>query len=745
MSALTATELAKLSAGYNLTNKNILTQEELSKLEAGPSSGWTKTGLAIEGGALETAAGVARLVDKLKLFDVFFDQSLPVPIYNPGKALSSSLGKESKKINAEFESTNPNIYESGARFVTNLGTTALIPGFGSEGALVKLLAKMGVNISPKILVRLLATPQGKSFIKRILIKGAKSIPGGIAFGAINANPEQSITSGAVIGGVLSPFGAAAGEILAPIFQYFTKYHQLLKIAKESSASTEQIKQAIKSAKGISPLAGKALNNPSVNYVENKLLPYLPGFEKIAREKLANMGQLLVEQSKDLFSRLTLDLSKQQRSTAITDLLDENKNNIEIENIKNYKIFNELANKLKAFVIPENFYDVTKSLMKRHSQTLNTFGVSGSKKALKTLQSILDTVKVLEDYTGPKSRIGTKEEEKYFNELTKDLPPDIRDILSKWNHERAFMGYHPTETAKKVEAEYLKTSPLDVANFTRSLLGDLAYTASVKGLRQSASIYNDLYKAITKDIDNAIERTNNKQLSKTYKFAQSFYKNNIVPLMDSKIWGAIKGKIDPDVIIKTFFPSGNKGRINLLSTLLKHAPGSEKIILTEVLSDALQKKGNSFEQVNPGYFHSLLGSIGEDRLSMLVKNPNDIQDINDFLDNMENASQVLDIMYNPKTGAVNLQNMISYENAKIVKETLENLMKGNHLGVISSMLTYATKLAEAKAVNDPEILQNIIKLREAKTVPQQWYLLGKIIKASGVPVARIVTALITTNQ
>lgn len=648
--------------------------------------------LGVAAGTEETAAALTRILAKL-----------------PSKTLKQihfDVQNFSDMLNKKFEQGQPNIINKGIKEFTNLGTELAIPGGGEKVFLkgaIKALPK-AVEGASKLLE---SAPAGTG----VAVRAAKSIPSGAAVGALSVSPDQNISTGAIIGSLLGPVGSIIGDTIGFGIGSLTKQKAIEDIAERSDATPEQLQHALESSSGNPILAGNALNDPNVLKMELNTLPTMTGFSKTAINKLKTISGSLMNQANDIYNSLTLNIGKSDLSDKLKNAVIQNTKKLQATKRSLYKKVNALAKRDKTSVKLDNFGKTAKKLKKNFSRVARETGVEKSGEGIKSLNRIIAKVypKINES---PNGLI---------------LPQDLIDEMKAANKGKT------GETS------------LNTANFAKSALNNKAYKYKVSGDADLSSIYQQLADALEKDINNAINESESPELKEAYEKAQKFYKENIVPLQDKNIAGILNTKVDPDNITSTFIPTGEKGkgRINLLNKILKNAPGSEKYLLSDYLKPAIHENEMGEEFISPNKLYRLLNGLGDDRLKMLVKDPEALQAIKDFKSNMKNGMDALNLMLNPINGSRNLANMNALESAKIISDTVQAGLSGKVIDLLSKGVGYGTKLAEARAINDPALVQKVINIKTG--VPYDTGIPYKLAKNSNetlTTVSKILTSLLT---
>lgn len=199
----------------------------------------------------------------------------------------------------------------------------------------------------------------------------------------------------------------------------------------------------------------------------------------------------------------------------------------------------------------------------------------------------------------------------------------------------------TASGKK-SAEYsLKNTDL-----LRGKLGEKASDAFTSGNSELGSIYGELKKAVDEDINTAIDRSGNKNLTKLRDDAMDFYRKEWVPFEEPEIVKFTRKGGDPDTLVSSFMKNtrlGERGR--LLEKLTEKLKPEERDSLSYAyFSNALTKEG-----VNPLQFRNLFENLGEKRSRALLGDKM-TKELQDYSKIVSMNVKPLTLMFNPETGA-----------------------------------------------------------------------------------------------
>jgi hypothetical protein len=698
--------------------KTTLTDEEIKAIKdinKNEPSALKKSYLAAKAGAEETLAGTSRIISKFGLPDWLIKINM--------SGINDAIQQMSSESQSEFDKTNPNLKEQAIEGLTHYGTSAIISG-GGESLIYKQLAKLA-KLSPAIASGLKAYIE-KNMATKYAAKLAKSAPSGAAFGAVTASPDESLTQGAVIGSAANVAGIPVFDAIGGAIKAITKFNAIKQLADMTTKSILELKKSLSDLKreltrltpmgsevkqkidnSYSPqLAGNILQNPEVNKLEVNTLPTLSLFSKQAVAKIFNTAKGLYNDSSNIFSLLTNGMDKAQLSEGLQRAGVNNAAKVQKQKRLLYQKNNKIAEKEGAKVKLDNLGKSAKKLKKDFSRVYNEVGVSQNQEGIKSLRNIIKKV-----YKKP-------------SVLTSGLilPDSLMKDLAK--------------TGKDASSVSLKT-----ANFAKSALRTKMAEAKASQEYGLESIYSQLLHAIQKDIGDTISNGSS-ELKSTYETAENFYKENIAPLEDKGIASVINNKMDSNVITSTFLPKSGSGRLNLLQKILKNAPGSEKLLLTDMLSFAKEENQMGDKYINPDKLLTLLNNIGDDRLKMLIKDRDTLSLVKQFKNNMGNGRQALEAMWNPKTGYAGLANNNAIATMKLMDDIANDLLKGDVKGLISKAIATASSSAKFRAINDPKLIEKIISIKEGSKVPTGvMYKAGQATSKSGQTISQLLTQII----
>lgn len=536
------------------------------------------------------------------------------------------------------------------------------PNMGTEQKMARLMAKYAPYLvgGPEIEGLKMGVPALDYLIKYG--------PTGLAMGAINANPDESLTKAALTaaGINLALPGAGAGVSAATrkfIVPLMKKAHALLSnkafiksLAETSPRSATEVDQLVQQNKGQN-LVGKALDIPYVTKLETNILPDSVIGTKSAADKLRNISQSLIDQAGDIYGQLTLGLDKSAVGKKIQDILNKYLKFVEKNVDDFYGVRNKLGDEQGFEVDPTETKKAIERAIVKYSGGKREGGISAFKKEIDILKEMYNTIS-----------------------------------------DRSEKGLGMT---------------LSGASEVRSNLREYAENAKTRG---KSGLFNSVKAALNKDIENAIDKTGSSDLKLAHKIADNYYATVYVPFAKNKKLMSALNAHDTDLITQTFLPKTD--RPTVLEHILQSASPDgklQKLLLTDFFREGVLKNELGKPFVDPTKMFGLLNDLGDERISMLTTgnkeiNKNVSDDINQFLNNYRLNREALLRAYNPKTGQMNLSADIL---SKLVDEVSQFVdkdisKKTNSLVKAGTALTAAMNVA--KTLADPEVLA---KVAEAK--------------------------------
>ncbi|MFY4731399.1 hypothetical protein [Nitrospira sp. BLG_2] len=364
---------------------------------------------AVKAGASENLAELTRL-----LTNVGFDASVAQYARNMAD-----------QQNEKYDEMDPNLQQALTKAVSKYGLAALEAAAAISGA-GEVLAGLGTFASGFEGVASLAAKASKAvpavgkFAKTIKNSGsfgaqvARALPEGAAFGAITADPDEDISTGAAIGAGLTPLGVGAGMILSKLLGHVSEAAAKARMADQATKSTEEMEQVLKDNPGDDTpiMLGQALGNETIHKLEVNEIPERAGHGEKAMKKFKKIKENLAVQAKDLGEKLGIgrypDGERGANEPLVVDgsitphdislqLAEKVKTHADAMKKQKQELFKE-SDKAAAdvdFTVPlTKFRAAAQSKKGNLERIFNKTGVgSPASKSLKMLKSILDKTNI----------------------------------------------------------------------------------------------------------------------------------------------------------------------------------------------------------------------------------------------------------------------------------------------------------------------------------------------------------------
>ncbi len=187
-----------------------------------------------------------------------------------------------------------------------------------------------------------------------------------------------------------------------------------------------------------------------------------------------------------------------------------------------------------------------------------------------------------------------------------------------------------------------------SNIFRGKIGDKSHEFYMTpGKSYESNIYLKLKDALSKDIKQSMEGSENKEIRDLYKQNQENYIKKYAPFEDRDIVKFTRQGGDPDMLLPHFLRGGKNDRSVILTKLSSKLEGQKKQLpLYAYLSKAIDEKGN----INPVTFHSLYNKLGKNQKELLVSDPETRKLLDNYTNLVGKNKEAFNLMFNPKTGA-----------------------------------------------------------------------------------------------
>lgn len=224
----------------------------------------------------------------------------------------------------------------------------------------------------------------------------------------------------------------------------------------------------------------------------------------------------------------------------------------------------------------------------------------------------------------------------------------------------------------------QSNTLRLSNIFRGKLGDRAHEAWTSGDGFGYNLYRSMRDALDKDINQAIEGSENESLKKAHQESKEYYKKNIAPFEEPEIMRFTRRGGDPDMLANSFLRiSRVADRSNLLKKLITKLPQDQR----DLVSYAYYSRAMDEGKLNPLKLKTLHKQLGEKQRKILLGDEKLAQKLNDYTSLVEKNTEPLTLMFNPKTG----QRMLSEFPLAALFGALGHAATGNVASALASTL------------------------------------------------------------
>lgn len=389
---------------------------------------------AFKAGGAENLAELTRLLTK-----VGFDASVAQYARNIAD-----------KQNEKYDEMDPNIHQALAKSTAKYGLAALEAAAAVSGA-GEVLAGLGAYASGFEGVASLALRADKAapwvrktakYIKNskaFPAQVARALPGGAAFGAITANPDEDISTGAGIGAALTPAGVGVGMVLSKLFEHVSEAAVKARMAGQATKSTEEMEQTLKDNPGDDTpvMLGQAIGNEAIDKLEVNEIPERAGHGEKAMKKFQKIKENLTNQAKDLGEKLDIGhypeggrgpdeplvingaITPHDISLQLTEKVKSHADAMKKQKQELFKVSDKAAEEADFTVPLSNFRTAAKAKKGNLERMFAKTGVgSPASKSLKMLKSILDKTDIDARKTAQQTKLNNMNDAVYagFNFL-----------------------------------------------------------------------------------------------------------------------------------------------------------------------------------------------------------------------------------------------------------------------------------------------------------------------------------------
>lgn len=457
-------------------------------------------------------------------------------------------------------------------------------------------------------------------------------------------------------------------------------------------------------------AGSAVTNrfiPSAEYIASKASPSLPTAELLARQRAAQgtatpIGDIIgsAELKKKFENKLVPGLGSggpEKLATLEKQIINKTENVLDKIGSKYVqKDTNELTKELltKAFDAQKkaknNLYESVNELAQKEGFNLNL--PSFSKKAAESIDA-LDA------------------------SLVAKADPKLRNVLKKIRDVEAGIIKNPEVSLK--DAQILSSQlSADAAKFASS---------SATSDRYMAGLFDDLAGSLRKDIKNEVFSRGSSRLQDALNGANANYKENFSGFLDKDVYKLLQQNKDADAIVREIVkPSKTHDKSTRINKIQKLLPKEDKNLMGySLIEKAIGENGT----LDPRKVNNLLNSLGDRQFKALFPDTIVRNELKDLQKLYSLNPEALNRMYNPKTGARNVENL------NILKDIAGAFGAGQLGGAATGIATLGGKvLGNRTSVNRftdeafrAEVVNEILK-KVAKTPEGFSPLKGEINKA-----------------
>ncbi len=396
--------------------------------------------------------------------------------------------------------------------------------------------------------------------------------------------------GALIGGALGTGLAGFGKALANVGKL--KDYPIVGKLLSKFGNKESAENSIKDLKGLETNLGDVISSPFIKDLEEKWLAKNP-FSG-ARSSQYNTGIKLEKEGEDILNRLSPEYKTEEGTVNVGKKLQTNLKSYD-ETINNekrslYKKVDDLADSLKVNVIGQNY----------------------AKEAAKVLKEV------------KKGNV--------FGQLENEEKKQFENFL---------------ESVGSMREGSIKGANLKVSD-----LYETALKEKIKGNKFISGSYNRLASSLRSDLENAINKSENSELKKSFGKAQSFYKKNVVPLNEKEIYKFTHGDADSDTLVNFFLRTGKQDRSNLLSKLTNNISEQDKKLLgREFLEGARKEDFEGFEKIAPKKMINMYEKLGKRTRSELF-DKDFAKEMGRYATRVKKNPSAVESLFVPKTGEGN---------------------------------------------------------------------------------------------
>lgn len=278
------------------------------------------------------------------------------------------------------------------------------------------------------------------------------------------------------------------------------------------------------------------------------------------------------------------------------------------------------------------------------------------------------------------------------ELKKQIPSKVIDDLNDYKS-----GFEGPQTLK--EADISKSNILNEKQDKHYRDGD----------KYLSGIYGRLKKAKQKDIDSALNATDDPKLKGLRNDFRDYYKNEYAPFEDKNIKDFLEyGKGDPDLLLNSFLKrSPTTDRSVLLDKLMSKIPQhKQSLVPYAYYTSALNGDGT----VNLGKLRTLHEKLGKNQADTLHSDKGIKKEFDNLIHAIKLNPEPLKALANPSTGARNLNLMPFYTASAGASAGGKTAgIPGVMVGALSGLIAPPLALrASTKALTSESLRNSLVK-------------------------------------
>jgi len=293
--------------------------------------------------------------------------------------------------------------------------------------------------------------------------------------------------------------------------------------------------------------------------------------------------------------------------------------------------NALLEKVKGEIEPENLGEQLRQQLK-----------IASNKAREEKDKSFDILNKAAD------KAGLRVKRTHFQKAAQEVVRDINKSSELKNEFDQSLYHKLVKYAKNPEGNDLR-----LTNIFRGKLGDKANEYYQNSSHYEHGLLSKLKEALSKDINESFEQSENKDLKELYRITQKNYQENYKPFEDKDIVKFTRKGGDPDLLLNHFLRGGKNDRATLLHKLTAKSQrlsqnSSKNLPLFTYLSRAVDEDGN----INAMKLSQLYRNLGKNQKKAIFPSEELQKEFKKFSNLVGKNKEAFDLMRNPKTGARN---------------------------------------------------------------------------------------------